>query len=129
MQKFTAIILLLFFLIANSCVAVRLHWCGGNLASIDFFSRESHSCKCGKMVMKPGCCKNKTVHLKANNEFAKTTNYKIINSIISKLPYIQTQFFEVLPICHFCQDFSINYKPPPYLFKTPIFILDSVFLI
>lgn len=82
MKKITAIFFLPLFLIANLGVAVSVHWCGGKLDSIDFFSDGKHKCKCGEKAMKLDCCKDKTVQLRASDELAKT---KIFNSLGEKI--------------------------------------------
>lgn len=128
MKKITAILLLSFFLIANSGVAVSAHWCGGKLASINLYANGEHKCKCGKKAMKPNCCKDKTVQLKANDELVKTTfiNFKIP---IQKFLLACTSLNEVIPSSHYQFAVVSFYHPPLFKPKVPIFLLDGVFLI
>ena len=128
MKKATAIVLLFLFLITNSGMAFSAHWCGGKLASIDFFSADNHPCKCGKRVMKHGCCKDKITHLKASNELNKT-NKIVFNFTVFKFNCIQLNPIELLPVANF-QYLAVDiYHPPPYKSKSPIYLLDKVFLI
>lgn len=128
MKRVTAIFLLLLFLIANSGVAVSVHWCGGKLASIDLFSDGGHSCKCGKRAMKPNCCKDETVQLKANDELAKATQFTFKVALL-KISFIPTKQIEVLPSAQYLYAASDFYHPPPFKPKAPIYLLDRVFLI
>ena len=120
MKKISAILLTLIFLTANSGMVLSIHWCGGKLASIDFFPDGEHKCKCGKRPMKPNCCKDKTLQLKANDELAKTTQFafKVAVPKIDFIPIIQ---IEVLPSAQFLYAASDFYHPPPYKPKSPIY--------
>ena len=102
--------------------------CGGKLASINFLADGEHNCKCGKRPMKPNCCKDKTVVLKANKELTKNSHlsFKIANpkflfdfpTLIEMAPAAQHQYFV----------YNI-YHPPLFKPQTPIYLLDGVFLI
>jgi len=74
MKKATAFFLTLVFLISNSGMAVNIHWCGGKISSIIFNISKTPTCKCGVKVMKPKCCKEKTVTLKGSEQLLKTSN-------------------------------------------------------
>ena len=128
MKKVSAIFLILVFLIANSGVAVSSHWCGGKLASIDFFSDGEHNCKCGNKPMKPNCCKDKTLHLKANDNLSKTNHFAFKISVPKFLFVIQTYNFVPHSAQHqyAASDF---YHPPLFKPKALIYLLDRVFLI
>lgn len=128
MKKVTAILLTLLFLFSNSGVVASVHWCGGKLASIDFFADGEHKCKCGKKAMKPNCCKDKTVHLKANNDLSKTTYFSFKISTPKFLFAFLTPF-EVVPSVQFKYAASDFYHPPPFKPKAPIYLMDRVFLI
>jgi hypothetical protein len=128
MKRITAIFFLLTFLIANTGMAVNVHYCGGKLSSINFFSLDNHPCKCGKKAMKKDCCKDKTTFLKMKDDVVKSniTTFKIttLKHIISLpnpiefVPSAQTQLV-VLTLYH----------PPPFKPKAPIYLLDRVLLI
>ena len=128
MKKIIAIFLLLLFLIANSGVAISVHWCGGKLASIDFFSDGEHSCKCGKRPMKANCCKDKTVHLQANDELATTTHFAF-KIATPKFLFAFPTLIEIVPAAQNQYLVSDFYQPPQFKPKTPIYLWDRVFLI
>ncbi|MES2395090.1 MAG: hypothetical protein V4549_03770 [Bacteroidota bacterium] len=128
MRKATAIFLLLLFLIANSGVAISAHWCGGKLSSIDFFADREHKCKCGKKAMKPNCCKDKTLQLKANDELSKTNHFAFKISI-TKFLFPLARQIELVPPTQLQYVASNFYHPPPFNPKAPIYLLDRSFLI
>ncbi len=127
MKKVSASLLLLLFLITNSGMALSVHWCGGKLAAIAFYSFDEHPCKCKKKSMKPNCCKDKTTHLKASDELNKS------NQLSFKIPIpkfefdIQTQI--VFPTETSLYLVSGFYHPPLFKPKVPIYLLEKVFLI
>ncbi len=127
MKKVITIFLLLLFLIPNSGIAVSIHWCGGKLASFDLFAGGEHKCKCGKMDMKPNCCKNKTTLLKANNEMSKNTHFAF--KISPKFFFILLTQINIVPTAQLECIVSDYYHPPLFKPKTPIYLLDRVFLI
>lgn len=129
MKKVSTIFLLILFLIANSGVAVSLHWCGKKLASVEFFPDVEHNCPCGKRAMKPGCCKDKTIHIKVKKDLAKTNLFTLKISIPKLLSGFLSPFELFVPAAP--QQFAIAlfYHPPPYKPKTPAYLLHGVFLI
>lgn len=128
MKKASAIILLQFFLISNSGMAVNVHFCGGKLASVNFFSDGGKKCKCGKRSMKPNCCRDNQLQLKANDELSRTDNFtfKIVApKILFNLPIVHSNLALLrnqIPVADF-------YHRPPFKLKTPIYLLDRTFLI
>ena len=84
MKKAAAISLLFLFLFTNSGIAVNVHWCRGKITSVKFFENDKYGCKCGKKAMKRGCCKDKSVILKAPLDPAKTNQFSF-NIQIPKL--------------------------------------------
>jgi hypothetical protein len=127
-RKVATIIFLLLFLIANSGIGINMHWCGGKLASIDLFADEEHNCKCGKGPMKPNCCKDKTVHLKANDELSTTNHFAF------KITTPKIAFALITPVFEFSSAQQIflasdSYHPPPFKPKAPIFLMVRVFLV
>ena len=125
MKKITALLLLFLFLITNSGMTVSAHWCGGKLASIHFFSDDGHRCPCGKRAMKPGCCKDKTVTLKAIKDPAKVNQFAF-KIAIPKLEVASPVFTEISLSAQFEHSVSDFYHPPPLISKSPLFLLDRV---
>ncbi|MFM9943992.1 MAG: HYC_CC_PP family protein [Bacteroidia bacterium] len=128
MKRVTVIFLLFLFLIANSGLVVNVHYCGGSLASIDFFSNEKHKCPCGETPMKENCCAEQTAVLKVSNVIEKTDLYILKN----QLPTFEFIGFINLTIKpYLCLKYAVPdfYYPPPFKPKAPIYLLDRVFLI
>lgn len=128
MRKVTAIFLLFLFLIANSGMAVSIHYCGGSFASIDFFSGEKHNCPCGEKPMKDNCCEDHATVLKASNE-VENTNHYILKTQLPKFEF--ATFTKPFTETSLILDYTISdfYHPPPFKPKNPIYLLDKVFLI
>lgn len=127
MKKITAIFLLILFLISNSGIAVAAHYCGGKLSSIVFFKLQNHPCKCGKKAMKKDCCKDKVVIIKGENNAIKSqivVKITCIDNIVSV-----TNTYNILPIFTTKNIFFSFLKVPIFKPKTPIYLLDGVFLI
>lgn len=128
MKRKTIILpLLLLFLFTNSGMVANVHWCGGKIASIDFFETEA-KCFCGKKTMKAGCCKDKTVILKSTPELAKDVQlfFNLDTSKVLNTLFVP-QMIEVLTgLKPAITDF---YHPPPFNTTVPIFILVSTFRI
>lgn len=127
MKKVTVIFLLLNFLLANTGMAVTMHWCGGKLTSVDYFS-SGHNCPCGKKAMKKDCCKDKTTFLKMKDDLAKTSQLTF-KTPSPKFLFAFINVFELVPSAQFQYSVVSFYHPPPFKPKVPIYLLDRVFLI
>lgn len=55
MRNFAAISIMTYYLIATIGVAVNVHYCHGELASVKIYLSNS-ACECGKMMGKMDCC-------------------------------------------------------------------------
>ena len=128
MKKAAAISLLFLFLFTNSGIAVNVHWCRGKITSVKFFENDKYGCKCGKKAMKRGCCKDKSVILKAPLDPAKTNQFSF-NIQIPKLEVAHVEFTEIVPLSQLEYFSSRFYRPPPFKPKTPIYLFDGVFRI
>ncbi len=126
MKKVAAILFLLLFLITNSGLAMAIHWCGGKLVAIDFFSAQKNHCPCGTKPMKKGCCQDRITTIKANDELAKSNN---LNFKVTQVSLIPKEFFVSVISAHFHFVISDFYYPPPEHFKVPIYLTDQAFLI
>lgn len=78
--------------------------------------------------MKPNCCKDKAFQLKANDELAKTTQFTF-KVVVPEIEYVSTTQIDVLPSAYLFYSDLDFYHPPPFKPKTPIYVLDRVFLI
>ncbi len=127
MKKFKAILLLFLFVITNSGMAISIHWCGGKLSSVDFFSCSKNKCACGKKAMKPGCCKDKKVQFKVKDDLVKSNT--VVFKVSPPMLAISAQQFTIVPKVCFQYSAIDFYHPPPFKPKAPIYLLDRVFLI
>lgn len=128
MRRIVSISILILYLVSFSGILMSFHFCGGKLSNIDFFSDASHQCSCGKKAMKPNCCKDKTVLLKANDGLAKTETH-IFKISAPKLIFTLVNQVNVLPSAHFQFVTSDFFHPPPFKPKASIHIFNGVFLI
>lgn len=128
MKRITAIFFLLTFLMANTGMAVTVHYCGGKLSSINFFPIDNHPCKCGKKAMKTDCCNEKTSFIFMKGDLAKT-NSVIFNTTTPKIIFPILKQFELFPPTQTQVVVLSLYHPPQFKPKSPIYLLDRVFLI
>lgn len=125
MKKVTTLLFLFLFLVANSGMAVTVHYCGGKISSLRFGFSDAHPCKCRKKAMKPGCCKDKTTILKANDELAKVNPFSIDNPGVK----LFTEFAAPLSFGLSGQyQFIVPtyYRPPPSKPCCPLYLMDRV---
>lgn len=59
MNRFAAIFLTGFYLIATIGVAINVHYCHGKVASVSVYL-SADACACGKMMGKKHCCDDQT---------------------------------------------------------------------
>lgn len=90
MKRFTSIVLLLFFLSGNSYSAINIHYCGGELQSINFFTQSKSCVLCGMKSSSNKCCKDVQKILKADDFNKFHTNYSIKSLSIVILPIYNT---------------------------------------
>lgn len=55
MQRFSAIAMMTYYLLATVGVAVNVHYCHGELASVNVYL-SNNACECGKMMGDMTCC-------------------------------------------------------------------------
>jgi hypothetical protein len=128
-KKASTILLLLLFLIANSGMAVNLHWCGGKLSSVELNIDKKSKCECGKKSMKPNCCEDSSFHLKASDEYSKTTYECNLKQPVLKVAFLLNIYWSItLTSALSFQNHQFEI-PPPLITKEPLFVLTGSFLI
>lgn len=55
MQRFSAIAMMTYYLLATVGVAVNVHYCHGELASVNIYL-SNNACECGRMMGDMNCC-------------------------------------------------------------------------
>jgi len=109
-------------------MAVNLHWCGGKLSSLELNSLEKPLCGCGKKSMKPDCCENSHLLLKASDELAKVNNSNIFNQSVFSLAILTTFFHQISQVSVIQKHTEFKF-PPPLVPKEPLFKSTCAFLI
>lgn len=133
MKRILSITLLLVYTTLSCGVALQLHYCGGKLASIDFFASDNENvCSCGSKPMKKGCCKDKDIHIqfKAEQKISTVCAFNFENSgkDFILIPFIvQSLFINSFTSMH---KGAIAHSPPPLLSESvPTYLLNRVFRI
>ena len=90
LNKCISLFLAFFILVSNIGLAVNVHYCGDEIATISlntkFNSPASEENCCGEMEQKSHCCKDKVVHLQ------KKSDQLLVNAFA-----FETNIFFVLP--------------------------------
>jgi hypothetical protein len=129
MKKLTLLLLATVYFICASGVYVHAHFCGGELASVNYFiSDDDASCGCGDEAEDSDCCKDVLHFYKVDaHQDGHHINASEIDS--QKLISLTSAFILFVPA-----SFALKIKalhtngPPPYLFaKASKLIVNSVF--
>ena len=127
MKKAVIAILALFYIVTASGIVVNLHYCMGQLASVDY-GTDTHE-TCGKCGMKdtPGCCEteSKVVKVQDEHQWAKA------GMEIAQLTAILPQFEIGLNTLLQGEEKYSNplYYPPPDPKGNAVYLANSVFRI
>ncbi len=81
MQQFITIFLTIIYLLFSTGISVSKHFCGTELASIEFYG-EAEKCACGADAEDDGnCCKDETKIFKTNNDLKSSFDFDFNNKI------------------------------------------------
>ncbi len=106
-----------------------LHYCGGEVSSVLFYTSTSDKCICGSNKMKISCCEDKTVSIKIEDEQVNTQNNIITFPNLLDIDVDLPQSFN-LEYYHFPVLILEDYfHHPPDILKQPLYILNQVFRI
>ena len=110
-------------------MAVNLHWCGGKLFSVELNIDKESKCACSKETMKPGCCEDSSFHLKASDEYSKTTYECNLKQTVVKVAFLLNSYGSItLTSALTFQNHQFEI-PPPLIPKEPLFVRTGTFLI
>lgn len=126
MKKVTVAIIALLYISIASGVVINLHYCMGNLSSVEYgFSGNDGCGKCG-MKEKKGCCETeyKLIKLQDAHELAKLT-VEFGQSALAVAPCI----FQFTPIDKEQSHLALQYHSPPDRRVNSIYLHIGVFLI
>lgn len=126
-----AVIILLTFIYSLSAVGASLtiHYCGGEVASVAFFSAEKNKCTCPGGEMKKGCCESQTLTFKMKDDQSKSKDFTFS---LAKSFEFQPSHFDAhqLVICHNSfVSFTSHIHNPPDPVRQPLYLLYQVFRI
>ncbi len=127
MKKAVIAILALFYIVTASGIVVNLHYCMGQLASVDYGTETNETCgKCG-MKDTPGCCEteSKVVKVQDEHQWAKA------GMEIAQLTAILPQFEIGLSTLLQGEEKYSNplYYPPPDSMGNAVYLANCVFRI
>lgn len=127
MQKFLVIFFSMLYLTVTSGITMNLHYCGGKLKTVSFFSNNEKGC-CGSKKKSKGCCKDKTklIKVEENHKASKVTQASnptvhLVAVLSSNLLFNLSDKNEV--------HITSNYHAPPVLYDNPLYLKHRVLLI
>jgi hypothetical protein len=128
MKKSIILFLTFFYLITASGVNISLHYCGGKLKSISFFNHNNENSCCGKM-MKKGCCKEKTITIKTNDNHNRISDLTVPDITHTQLLDIALPQATINFSNFYSSEIIPHYDGPPDIFYDPIFLRYRVLII
>jgi hypothetical protein len=89
MQQFITIFLTIIYLLFSTGISVSKHFCGTELASIEFYG-EAEKCACGANAEEDteennSCCKDETKIFKTNNDLKSSFDFDLGNNVNDNL--------------------------------------------
>ncbi len=94
MKKIAAIFFSFFYLAITAGIALNLHYCHGELESVQLFA-DQETCCCGSDVDSSTCCDDDSLIVKFENEQILTTNFQLGFDIpVIELTVLQESFDE-----------------------------------
>jgi hypothetical protein len=127
MQKFLVIFFSMLYLTVTSGITMNLHYCGGKLKTVSFFSNNEKGC-CGTKKKSKGCCKDKTklIKVEENHKASKVTEAS--NPTVHLVALLSSQL-----LFNLSNDNSVDiiskYYSPPVLYDNPLYLKHQVLLI
>lgn len=126
MKKFGIILLTLFYFLVASSFAINIHYCGGKLKEISILKHED--CCCGSKKKAKGCCKEKTIICKIQDNQKPALKIAIAPPVSNKqivALYVMLGFFEY-EFCNTVEPEPSPHSPPDY-YSDPVFLLNRNF--
>lgn len=112
----------LFYLLTAAGITINVHYCGGELISVDAFSTTENYCCCG-VEATMSCCDNETIHLKLDDEQyvnQSITNFSEISNLLIAAIIINNYSFEAKS--NLLNAFAPGESPP--VMKSPLWLLN-----
>ena len=127
MKKAVIAILALLYIVTASGIVVNLHYCMGQLASVDY-GTDTHE-TCGKCGMKdtPGCCETESKVVKVQDEHQWAKAEMEMAQLSAILPQFEISLNSLLQGGESYAD--PLYYPPPDPMGNAVYLANSVFRI
>lgn len=129
LKKLFTITLCFIYFFAAAGVSINVHYCGGEVEEVSFFSQGEKSCCCGN-ESEAGCCKDELSYIKLNDSHQQSTHVSIPHSefVFLKAFYgpLALQFSaaakELSPL-------AVSPHGPPLISRLPLFLQNQRLLI
>jgi hypothetical protein len=125
MKRFISIVCILLLLVATSNLAVNIHFCGGEISSIDFFGKANscgESCDTKAALKEKSCCKNFSALITTSDAASSHFSFQIQNEDFTPVPAI----FKSAIAAPYTTELligSVHSNAPPALSAQPYYIL------
>jgi hypothetical protein len=129
MKKSIIVLLALFYLIITSGLTISMHYCGGKLKEISFFSTGNEEGCCGSKKKSKGCCNDKSAFIKVKD------NHHASHLLKSPAPSSKLLIDVALPVFQYnfskrdMSEIVLNYHAPPVWYDNPIYLKHRVLII
>ena len=122
LKKIFAITLCFVYFFAAAGVSINVHYCGGEVEEVSFFSYGEKSCCCGNEA-EAGCCKDELSYIKLNDSHQHSAPAGIPTCEFVYLEAISSPLaLQLLTAEKELQTASISPHGPPLDSKLPVFL-------
>ncbi|MGZ3864483.1 MAG: HYC_CC_PP family protein [Bacteroidia bacterium] len=125
MKKLFFIFFSFLYLVSSAGVSFNVHYCGGKIKSISFFTSEEDGC-CGRKMKSKKCCKEKTVVYTVKETQNGTSKINITKTSLGSFSLVSKINFIGLP-SKFLR--AASFKEPPDIVYNKSYLVNRVFLI
>ncbi len=122
MKRSVTIVFLSFYVLISLGLTINLHYCGGQLESLDLFGN-TESCCCGGETMNKSCCENQFLYFEISDEQRVSQDYRILT-----IPSFDLNIQPAIDITLLNNEIELDFQrlennsSPPY--KNPFWILN-----
>ena len=127
MKKLLTISLAVFYLFIASGVYVNMHYCGGKLKKIAFYSVNDEDGCCGSEEKSDGCCKDKSSFIKVKDDHHSFGAVKVASNFLKYSEVIQPEL-KISLSPEFTNQRNTDHDPPVY-YDNPLYLKLKVLLI
>ncbi len=129
MKKLITICIAILYTLITSGFSVNVHYCMGELASVDLHDSHDEACgKCG-MAVKGDCCKDEAKFVKLDNTHQAAKAFAGLTITAIALPVaLQPQWLQ----CTYAAPVQNTWAPlhaPPLIPATPLYVHHCIFLV